>query len=49
MLACQEHDKKRLLIKKLATCSMPQPVVVCIINFAHEHPPALWTCTMAIQ
>ena len=49
MLACQEHDKKWLLIKKLAACKMPQLVVVCLITLAREHPPALCTCTMAIQ
>ena len=46
MLACQERDDKHLLIKKLATSRMPQPVVVCL---AREHPPALCTFTMAIQ
>ena len=28
---------------------MPQLVVGCLISFAREHPPALCTCTMAIQ
>ena len=37
-----------LLIQELATCRMPQPVVVCLITLAGEHPLALCTCTMAI-
>ena len=37
-----------LLIHELATCRMPQPVVVCLITLAGEHPLALCTCTMAI-
>ena len=41
MLACEEHDKKCLLIQKLTNCKMPQPVVVCLITFAGEHPQAL--------
>ena len=38
-----------LLIQELATCRMPQPVVVCLVTLAGEHPPALGTCTMAVQ
>ena len=48
MLACQEHDKKCVLIK-MATGRMPQPVVVCPITFVLEQQPALLTCIMAIQ
>ena len=49
MLAFQEDDKKCLLIKTMAACRMPQPVAVCLITLAREHPPALCTCTMAIH
>ena len=31
MLAGHENDKKHLTIKKLATCRMPQLVLVCLI------------------
>ena len=41
MVVHQEHGKKCLLIKKLATCKMPQLVVVYSIIFASEHPLAL--------
>ena len=49
MFACEEHDKKCLLINKRAACRLPRRVVVCLITFAVEHPLALCTRTMAIQ